>query len=121
MMAHHTEGPWFVSGVRFRMNGGTWHSINRYDEAKKQDENICCVGYDERTGLGLADAHFIVRACNAHDELVSAAKAARIHLTTLGGDPRSSVSSDGSIDGDEMQAAVLDLIDAAIARATGAA
>jgi len=35
-----TPGPWFVSGVRFRMNGGEWHNVNRYDEARKRDENI---------------------------------------------------------------------------------
>lgn len=58
----HTPGPWFVSGVRFKMNGGEWHGINRYDEAKKQDENIACVGYDPRTGLGLPDARLIAAA-----------------------------------------------------------
>jgi hypothetical protein len=73
----HTETPWFVSGVRFRMNGSEWHSINRYDEAKKRDENIACVGYDPRTGLGHADAHFIVRAVNSHDALVKALETIR--------------------------------------------
>lgn len=68
----HTPTPWFVSGVRFKMNGGEWHSIDRYDESKKQDENIACVGYDPRNGLGLADAHFIVKAVNAHADLVKA-------------------------------------------------
>lgn len=58
----HTPGPWFVSGVRFRMNGGEWHSINRYDEAKKQDENIACVGFDPRNGAGLTDARLIAAA-----------------------------------------------------------
>lgn len=58
----HTPGPWFMSGVRFRMNGGEWHSINRYDEDKKQDENIACVGFDPRTSNGLADAHLIAAA-----------------------------------------------------------
>jgi hypothetical protein len=71
-MNDHTPTPWFVSGVRFRMNGGEWHSINRYDETLKRDENIACVGYDSRTGVGLPDAHFIVKAVNAHDVLVKA-------------------------------------------------
>ncbi len=62
----HTPTPWFVSGVRFRMSGGDWHSINRYDENKKQDENIALVGYDSRTGAGMADAHFIVTAVNSY-------------------------------------------------------
>lgn len=57
-----TPGPWFVSGVRFRMDGGEWHNVNRYDEALKRDENIACVGYDPRTGVGLADAHLIAAA-----------------------------------------------------------
>jgi len=54
------------------MNGGEWHSIDRYDEALKQDENVACVGYDSRTGIGLPDAHFIVKAVNNHDEMLSA-------------------------------------------------
>lgn len=58
----HTPGPWFVAGVRFRMNGGEWHGIHRYDEAKKQDENIAAVGYDPRTGAGWADAQLIASA-----------------------------------------------------------
>lgn len=57
-----TPGPWFMSGVRFRMNDSEWHGINRYDEAIKQDENICCVGFDARTGVGLADARLIAAA-----------------------------------------------------------
>ncbi|CAM5769718.1 hypothetical protein [Bosea minatitlanensis] len=65
-----TKGPWFVSGVRFRMNGGEWHSVNRYDEAKKQDQNIACVGFDPRTGDGLADARLIAAA----PDLLEAAK-----------------------------------------------
>lgn len=58
-----TSGPWFVSGVRFRMDGSEWHSVNRYDDAKKRDEGIACVSFDPRTGEGLADARFIA-ACN---------------------------------------------------------
>lgn len=71
-MTDHTPTPWFVSGVRFRMNGSEWQSVNRYDEAKKQDENIALVGYDPRTGTGWSDAHFIVTAVNNHDALVKA-------------------------------------------------
>jgi hypothetical protein len=76
-MTEHTPTPWFVSGVRFRMNGGEWQSINRYDEAKKRDENIACIGYDARTGVGLKDAHFIVKAVNNHDRMVKAFEALR--------------------------------------------
>jgi hypothetical protein len=61
-MSKHTPGPWFVSGVRFRMNGSEWLSINRYDETKKQDENIACVGFDPRDGTGTQDARLIAAA-----------------------------------------------------------
>lgn len=61
-MNKHTEGPWFVSGVRFRMNGGEWHSVNHYNEELKKDENIACVGFDPRTGKGLSDARLISAA-----------------------------------------------------------
>jgi hypothetical protein len=54
-----TPGPWFMSGVRFRMNGSVWHSVNRYDEPLKRDEGIACVGFDERTGAGLSEAKYI--------------------------------------------------------------
>jgi hypothetical protein len=71
-MSGHTPTPWFVSGVRFRMNGGEWHSIDRFDATLKQDENIACVGYDPLSGIGLSDAHFIVKAVNSHEALVDA-------------------------------------------------
>lgn len=54
-----TPGPWFVSGVRFKMNGGEWLSVNRYDEQTKKDENIALAGYDPRNGAGTADARLI--------------------------------------------------------------
>lgn len=70
-MNEHTPGPWFMAGVRFKMNGGEWHNINRYDEVRKTDENIACVGYNVRTGLGMADARLIAAA----PELLSALEA----------------------------------------------
>jgi hypothetical protein len=73
METKHTPGPWFVSGVRFKMNGGEWHSINRYDESKKRDENIACVGYDQRTGVGLPDARLIASAPDMFAALTLAA------------------------------------------------
>ncbi len=75
-MSKYTKGPWFVSGVRFRMNGSEWVSVNRYNEAKKQDDNIACIGYDPRTGDGQADAHLIAAApelLEALDNVVAAA------------------------------------------------
>lgn len=57
-----TPGPWFVSGVRFRMNMTDWHSVNRYNETLKRDDNIACVGFDTRSGDGLNDAAYIAAA-----------------------------------------------------------
>jgi hypothetical protein len=65
LLAAATPGPWFVSGVRFKMNGCEWHSIQRHNKATKQDDNICCVGYDPRTDEGRADAALIAAAINA--------------------------------------------------------
>lgn len=64
-----TKGPWFVSGVRFKMNGGEWHGVSRYDEALKRDENIACVGFDPRTGAGFKDAHLIAAAPDLYEAL----------------------------------------------------
>lgn len=74
-----TKGPWFVSGVRFRMNGGEWHSINRYDEALKRDENIACVGYDPRTGAGHADARLIAAAPDLAEALAELEESLTVH------------------------------------------
>lgn len=57
-----TPGPWSLSGCRCKMNRQVWHSIDRYIEAEKRDENIALVGYNPRTGLGLSDAKFIALA-----------------------------------------------------------
>ena len=61
-MAKHTPGPWFVAGVRFRMNGSEWIAVNKYNEPAKRDDNIACVGYDPRNGDGQADARLIAAA-----------------------------------------------------------
>lgn len=66
-----TPTPWFVGGVRFKMNGRDWHGIMSYDEAKRQDNNVCLVGYDPRTGEGHADVRLIVAAVNALPELLA--------------------------------------------------
>ena len=69
-----TPTPWFVGGVRFKMDRSEWHGIMSYNEAKKQDDNVCLVGYDPRTGEGYADARLIVAAVNALPELVAKVK-----------------------------------------------
>lgn len=68
-----TPGPWFVSGVRFRMNGGEWISVNRYNEAAKSDDNIACIGFDPRTGAGRRDAFLIAAAPDLYAALERAA------------------------------------------------
>lgn len=88
-MSDHTPTPWFLSGVRFRMNGGEWQSINRYDDSKKQDENIACVGYDPRTGVGFADAAFIVKAVNSYDSLIDLVQ------TLIDNDPDQPIADNG--------------------------
>ncbi len=57
-----TPGPWHVRGARGRMERQEWRLVDRYDEAAKKDENIACVGYDPRNGLGETDAQFIAAA-----------------------------------------------------------
>ena len=69
-----TPTPWFVGGVRFKMDRSEWHGIMSYNEAKKQDDNVCLVGYDPRTGEGHADARLIVAAVNALPELLAKVK-----------------------------------------------
>jgi hypothetical protein len=61
-MSMRTPPPWFVAGVRGRINRHEYVSICRYDEAKKQDENIAIVWYDPKTGLGQDDARLIAAA-----------------------------------------------------------
>lgn len=73
----YTPGPWFVSGVRFRMNNGEWHSVNRYDGTS--DQNIACVGYDPRTGDGHSDAKLIALA----PELAEALTVAQAEIDRL--------------------------------------
>lgn len=73
-----TPGPWFRSGVRFRMDGGEWHSVNRYDEVSKKDKNIACVSYDPRTGDGFADANLIAAAPELYEALENLAQAYRL-------------------------------------------
>ena len=70
------------------MNGGEWHSVNRYDEGLKRDENICCVGYNPLTGEGLADAHLISVAPELA-EVVQAFIAETVDYATINnlGDP----------------------------------
>ncbi|TBY60179.1 hypothetical protein E0H46_31930 [Rhizobium leguminosarum bv. viciae] len=102
-MSAHTPGPWFVSGVRIKMDRQVFHGIARYDEAKKQDETIACVGYDTRTGLGMADARLIAAA----PTLIEALQEARTQIALL-------QSMRGIVD---TGCGTLSIIDAALAKA----
>ena len=64
-----TPGEWFVAGVRVKMDKQQWLAISRYDEANKRDENICCVGYDPKTGLGSVDARRIASVPSMEAEI----------------------------------------------------
>ena len=65
-----TPGLWFVAGVRVKMDEQQWIAISRYDEASKRDENICCAGYDPKTGLGSTDARRISRVPLLEAEII---------------------------------------------------
>lgn len=58
-------------------------------------------------------------AADTIDALAEALSNARAMLTAFGGDPRVAIRDHGSAHEDEMQAALLDQIDAALARASG--
>lgn len=62
MLSSATPGPWMISGVRVKIDRQSTHAIIRYNETTKRDENICNVWYDEKTGLGIADARLIANA-----------------------------------------------------------
>lgn len=76
MSAQHTPGPWMVGGVRGKVERQSVHSIIRYDETKKRDEEIACVWFDDKTGLGLSDARLIAAA----PDLLEALRATRQRL-----------------------------------------
>lgn len=75
MEAKHTATPWhLVDNDMYFEIVVPWKSspenIDRYCP------NICSVSYEDNDGIvGKPNAEFIVRACNAHDELVKALRA----------------------------------------------
>jgi hypothetical protein len=60
--SEHTPGPWFVGGVRQKIDRQEALGIFWYDDAKKRDVNIASVWYDPRNGDGTLDAHLIAAA-----------------------------------------------------------
>lgn len=58
----HTEGPWTLSGVRFKMNGHDFHHVNA-EGVKGAEVSICSVYYDPKHhARDFANAKFIAAA-----------------------------------------------------------
>lgn len=72
----HTPGPWQVSHIRSVVGTIIWR--NDGNEDNTGHARIC------RNVTNPADAEFIVRACNSHDQLVAALQAAREALNNTG-------------------------------------
>lgn len=66
MSAAHTPGPWYVSADGHIRDNANMEPIGTVDGRAAGADG------DEYTDRGVANAAFIVRACNAHDELVAA-------------------------------------------------
>ena len=73
----HTLTPWIVADL------GTTGPTRTIRESKAGGRRVAECQTDE---IGYHDAAFIVRACNAHDDLVSALQGA---IAYIGDDPRS--------------------------------
>lgn len=74
-MTKQTEGPWKVSKLDGRtINGKAYRNL----EGNLVTPAIASI--KERTGETEANAAFIVQACNCHDELVEALKAASVFI-----------------------------------------
>ncbi len=70
-----TKGPWHVAGVRVKLDRQDTHAICKYDEDAKRDVNIANVWYDPKTGLGYADARFIIASRELVPQLLTALEA----------------------------------------------
>lgn len=110
MDAKHTPTPWHDSGLSDTLPGG-------FIEARN-GKNICLYYAGPETAVGdqgKANAAFIVRACNAHEELVAALRGARSDLTWV-------LSGDKPFGNEPEQRAlhnIVDSINAALAKAEG--
>lgn len=67
----HTPGPWFVGGVRQKVDGQQALGIFRFDAELKRDENIASVWYDPRDGAGTLDARLIAAAPDLLEALIA--------------------------------------------------
>lgn len=89
-----TKGPWMVAGVRGRVSQQAVHYVFRYNEEKKRDEQIAAVWYDEKTGLGFADAHLMSAAPNLADALIPLMVIALDALYTMDPETRAEAERD---------------------------
>ena len=80
-----TKGPWHVAGVRVKLDRQDTHAICKYDEDAKRDVNIANVWYDPKTGLGYADARFIIASRELVPQLLTALEAERAKVARLVG------------------------------------
>lgn len=65
----HTPGPWFYADEAVRS-----HVLDNSDDGNEVARTHLDYYGDKVTGEMKANAEFIVRACNAHDDLTSAAR-----------------------------------------------
>ena len=75
-MSDHTPTPWKLTKVQ-----GTYFYV------EWGGETVVQVDHDSSNAVNEANAEFIVRACNAHDELVAAAREAMDVLCSLDRSP----------------------------------
>ena len=77
-MSKHTNGPWDEG-----RSPGPWEltTAGVYDA---EGVNVCKRHPEEINGRWEANGKFIVRACNAHDELLAALVSARAMLVLMG-------------------------------------
>lgn len=79
MTTKHTPTPW---SIHWLMGTGNYHWISR---SSNEEDRVCLVETFAPTdgdmeAVGKANAAFIVRACNSHDELVAALELALSHM-----------------------------------------
>ena len=79
----HTPGPWFVGGVRQKIDRQETLGIFRYDGTEKRDENIASVWYDPRSGAGTNDARLIAAAPELLEALKECADSAGFQYMTF--------------------------------------
>ena len=77
----HTPGPWLLSGNNRTV--GFYRTLRDRESGTEIPQFCAVANVFERTGDTEANAAFIVRACNSHDDLVAAARSAELILDVL--------------------------------------